>query len=326
MIVMLIVCFLMPLRHLIVHYIKLFKLLIERGICPVIARFLLNLYTNQKLCIKLGAIVSPTFSVSNGVKQGGVLSPILLCVYMDELLYRFRLSGFGSHVGNIYIPAIGYTDDVALLAPTISSLKLLLNVVNSFGNEYCVRINPDKSKLLVFGKSYNSDINNVSNNSVIPSSLQTDHLGHVVPVIGHEDINSLCNFMLRMNFLLSNFKHCSHNVKYRLVKSYCMAFYGYVLLDLSSKNINKLYVTWRKCIRKFLDIPYQTHSRYISFIFDDVPIKAQLHKRSVKFLSNIMLSENHVVQLCGKLMSNGNQSAVSKSFNCLTHLTYFIVL
>ena len=33
-----------------------------------------------------------------------------------------------------------------------------------------------------------------------------------------------------------------------------------------------------------------------------------------------MLSENHMVQLCGKLMSNGSQSAVSKSFNSLAHL------
>ena len=58
-----------------VHYIKLFKLLLERGICPVIARFLLNLYTNPKLYIKWGAIVFSTFSVSNDVKQGGVLYP-----------------------------------------------------------------------------------------------------------------------------------------------------------------------------------------------------------------------------------------------------------
>ena len=63
---------------------------------------------------------------------------------------------------------------------TISSLKLLLNVVNSFGNEYFVKINPDKSNLLVFGKSYNSDITIVFNDSIIPLSLQTDHLGHAV--------------------------------------------------------------------------------------------------------------------------------------------------
>ena len=96
---------------------------------------------------------------------------------MDKLLYKLRLSGFGCHVGNISIPAIGYADDLALLAPTISSLKLLLNVVNSFGNEYCVKINPDKSKLLVFGKSYNSDINIVFNDSI------GGHSGRVVTLL-----------------------------------------------------------------------------------------------------------------------------------------------
>ena len=99
-----------------------------------------------------------------------------------------------------------------------------------------------------------------------------------------------------------------------------------MLLDLSSKNIKKLYVAWRKCIRKFLDIPYQTHSRYVSFIFDDMPIETQLHKRSVKFLSNIMLSDNHMVQLCGRLMSNGSQSAVSKSFNYLLTCIHCLIV
>ena len=39
----------------------------------------------------------------------------------------------------------------ALLAPTITTLKLQLNIVKSRGNQYSVKINPDKSKLLVFG-------------------------------------------------------------------------------------------------------------------------------------------------------------------------------
>ena len=57
----------------------------------------------------------------------------------------------------------------------------------------------------------------------------------------------------------------------------------------------------------------------MSLIFDDIPIEAQLHKRYVKFLRNILHSENHVVQLCGKLMVRGSQSAVSKSFHYLLH-------
>ena len=35
-----------------VEYIKLFRLLLSKGICPVIARFLLYLYTNQTIRVK----------------------------------------------------------------------------------------------------------------------------------------------------------------------------------------------------------------------------------------------------------------------------------
>ena len=36
--------------------------------------------------MKWGGIVSDAFSVANGVCQGGVLSPVLFTIYMDELL------------------------------------------------------------------------------------------------------------------------------------------------------------------------------------------------------------------------------------------------
>ena len=221
--------------------------------------------------------------------------------------------------GCVSIPAISHADDIALLAPTISSLKLLLNIVKSFGNGYSVKINPDKSKLLVFRKSYNDNLNITFNGCNVSCVSHTDNLGYIVgPDTGNQDIDQMCkDFVMRVNFLFSNFNRCSYDVKYGLVQSYCMAFYGYVLLDLTSKNINKVYV--RKCICKFVGIHYQTHSKYVSLIFVNIHIEAQLHKIYVKFLSNILHSENHVVQLCGTLMVRGSQSAVSKSFYYLVH-------
>ena len=38
---------------------------------------------------------SSGFSVSNGVQQGGVLSPFLFAVYLDSLLKELSLSGVG---------------------------------------------------------------------------------------------------------------------------------------------------------------------------------------------------------------------------------------
>ena len=39
--------------------------------------------------------MSDCFTTQNGVKQGGVLSPLLFAVYIDELLCKLKQSGYG---------------------------------------------------------------------------------------------------------------------------------------------------------------------------------------------------------------------------------------
>ena len=54
------------------------------------------------------------FSVINGVKQGGVLSPILFAVYTDSLLERWFVR-VGCHMGSRFVGALPYADDITLL-------------------------------------------------------------------------------------------------------------------------------------------------------------------------------------------------------------------
>ena len=78
-----------------IDYCKLFRILLERNVNPLICRLLLNMYTNQKLRVKWANEFSSEFSVSNGVKQGGVISPLLFCVYMDGLISELLASSVG---------------------------------------------------------------------------------------------------------------------------------------------------------------------------------------------------------------------------------------
>ena len=66
-----------------------------------------------------------TFRVSNGVRQGGVLSPVLFSVYNDELLHKLKDSGVGCYMGCEFA---GYADDLALLVPSPSALRIMLHI------------------------------------------------------------------------------------------------------------------------------------------------------------------------------------------------------
>ena len=63
------------------------------------------------------------WSDTAGVKQGGVISPLLFSLYIDELYLLLKESGMGCHVGLTYAGAFGYADDIALVAPSLSSLN-----------------------------------------------------------------------------------------------------------------------------------------------------------------------------------------------------------
>ena len=94
--------------------------------CPLIVRLLMNMYTKQKLQVKWNGCISPKFNVTNGVRQGGILSPFLFSVYIDDLLIKLKNNAVGCHIGNHYVGALGYADDLILLCPSVSGMKKMI--------------------------------------------------------------------------------------------------------------------------------------------------------------------------------------------------------
>ena len=68
-----------------VNQYVLFDKLVKRGVPLYIVRILVFWYIVQNNIIRWNNAMSDSFSVSNGVRQGGILSPCLFCVYMDDL-------------------------------------------------------------------------------------------------------------------------------------------------------------------------------------------------------------------------------------------------
>ena len=118
-----------------VNHEVLLKLLLKRQIpCPILW-FLFAWYRDQLLTVRWKSSLSLSFGVSNGVRQGGVLSPILLTIYIDELLLRLSKLGVGCHSGHYFVGSLGYADDIALLAPSPSALRALLHECEVYARE-----------------------------------------------------------------------------------------------------------------------------------------------------------------------------------------------
>ena len=111
-----------------VNYCKLFRLLIDRGLPACIIRLLLNAYTSNFVRVAWCNVLSEYFLATNGVKQGGVLSPVIFCIYIDNLLVRLLKSGFGCYIGNTFVGALAYADDIVLVAASASAMRRLLSM------------------------------------------------------------------------------------------------------------------------------------------------------------------------------------------------------
>ena len=61
--------------------------------------------------IRWGNTFSTSFCVSNGVKQGGIISPVLFNVYMDDLRCELNRSNIGGEIVNY----LSYADDLCLI-------------------------------------------------------------------------------------------------------------------------------------------------------------------------------------------------------------------
>ena len=96
--------------------------------------------------------MSDSFSVSNGVRQGGILSPYMFCVYMDDLSKKLNNVNAGCFMGRptALMNNIMYADDLVILAPSHVGLCMLLSVCSDYGLEHYIKFNSAKSNIMIF--------------------------------------------------------------------------------------------------------------------------------------------------------------------------------
>ena len=124
--------------------------MIKRNVPLVIVRIIAYRYQTQTMCVKWGKVNSAYFNVSNGVSQGGILSPKLFAIYVDDWSHELTLRKSGCYIDDQCMNHVMYADDICHMAPSAIGLQKMLDVCFDFSLRNDIMFNPVKSVCVTF--------------------------------------------------------------------------------------------------------------------------------------------------------------------------------
>jgi len=199
--------------------------------------------------------------ISNGTRQGSLLSPFLFNIYLSDMLIHLRDSGVGCSYAGKMTNILAYADDLVLLAPTWAGLQLLLHMLEHYSVILDMTVNIKKTVCMVYNPICRSKVicYNFPKFYLQGEALlfvnSFRYLGHIISDSASdiEDIErEIRNLFIRTNILRRKFHNCSQAVKVLLFKSFCICFYGISLWrSFTAVCIKRVKASYHKCIKSF---------------------------------------------------------------------------
>ena len=133
----------------------LHKILEHANFGPYFRTWIKILYKNPTSAILINHTLSDTFPLTQSVRQGCSLSPLLYVITLEPLLNKIRSD---KRISGIFIPGggvkklVAYADDSNFFPGDFRSIKLINETFKHFGKGSGSKLNEDKGQALGIGK------------------------------------------------------------------------------------------------------------------------------------------------------------------------------
>lgn len=284
-----------------VNYTKLCLKLHDRGTPSYLISILYFWFTTQKFCIAWGNAISRSFGCSNGLRQGGVLSPHLFNVYMDDLSYKLNDLPIGCTVNNFTINNLCYADDMVLISPSAQGLQKLINTCTDYANAHDVIYNETKTQCMSILPNQLRGVNDpviTLGNHTLDFVNEFPYLGHIITRNQKDSVDiehrrrKLCALG---NMITRRFAFCNLDTKIQLFKSFCYSIYGCSLwANYTCENIRRLTVTHNDILRRMTGTP-RHHSASNMFVHHNISNLKAILRKTVYSLEKRLESSNNTL-------------------------------
>ena len=286
-----------------ISHCTLFDKLLKRAIPKIIVRFMYVWYSTQNIFVRWGETLSAPFHVSNGVRQGGILSPALFNVYLDDLSEILIRTNVGCNINGTCVNHLVYADDTVLIAPSPMALQELLNCCAEFASNHDIIYNAKKTVVMCVKSKKFNDIYVPAfslRDKVLRVVTEEKYLGFVVSDDCKDDndiTRQMRSLYSRGNMIVKNFKHCSEDVKIQLFKAYCNNLYcGQLWCNFRMYTFNKIRVAFNNVFRALMGLRRDSSiSEYM--VKNDLDTFQVLYRKVIgNFRDRILKSENAILQ------------------------------
>ena len=308
--------------------------LAEKGIPAIVIRVVIYCYQEQKGWVRLAGVSSDSFSLTNGCRQGSVLSPFWFSIYVNKLLQKLRKLGLGCHIAGVWMGATFYADDIFLMACNRNVLQKMVTFCEEFGKEHNLEFstdpNPNKSKtkcILFKGKHRVQPPAPVQlDGKDLPWVPSLEHLGHTL----HESMSmetdckrARSSFMRRADDIRHELHFCYPEQRVQGVQLYTTDAYGAMLYSLNSDYADTLYKAWNIEMRRCWNLDYATRTFLVEGYFcnNHISLKNQIISRYPGFVRKLLNSFSNEVKFLAKLVLNDQRSNTCRNLTYISSIT-----
>jgi len=259
-------------------------LLQEKNVNTDIINILQNWFLKNSTTIKWHNVRSRDVPLMSGVKQGGILSPLLFTLYVNVILEKLEKSGLGCFIGHRCCNSYMYADDLILLSITVTDLQHLLDMCHSLFSDLDLPINISKCHCLRIGPRYNLECRKLIING--ENICWVDDISFLGVTISKDKVFKCTweaakkKFYCNINVILGRMGTSARlNVLLKLIDSQSVPhlLYGISATTLSSKDIKSFSYAYNSVFAKIfhtydnaiiLNCQYFTGSLPFNYLYD----------------------------------------------------------